>query len=49
MRRPAAWSLVIFRLLAAIGAATGAGLVFGYLYLLVRLRINPLKVFFRRY
>jgi membrane associated rhomboid family serine protease len=26
-----------------------AGLVFGYLYLLIRLRINPLKVFFHRY
>lgn len=26
-----------------------AGLVFGYLYLLARLRVNPLKVFFRRY
>jgi len=26
-----------------------AGLVFGYLYFLIRMGINPLKVFFRRY
>jgi len=30
MHRPAAWSLVVVRLLAAMGAATAAGLVFGY-------------------
>jgi hypothetical protein len=26
-----------------------AGFVFGYLYFLIRMGINPIKVFFRRY
>lgn len=57
VRAPVA--VLIFAALALYSELTGtasgvahlthlAGLVFGYLYLLVRLRINPLRVFFRR-
>mgnify|MGYP001076068422 CR=1 FL=1 len=57
VRAPVA--VLIFAALALYSELTGtasgvahlthlAGLVFGFLYLLVRLRINPLRVFFRR-